>query len=155
MRNDVAQGESHLYIGLTPQAADGCSSSLLFQAPPFPAQAPGQRALENSSYAHHRRNDSIVVIHSIGFIHRTLVRLSRTAGRPRDAPTHTSMATSSGNGFSKRHGWALALGAAVAAILILVLVYRITAPRSGQTTTASGEPVPESDVLQVGALPVT
>ncbi len=47
------------------------------------------------------------------------------------------------------------MAAAVATILLLVLAYRLTAPSSTQTTTESGERIAESDVLQVGALPVT
>lgn len=63
--------------------------------------------------------------------------------------------SSPGNSFIRRHGPAIALGVSVAAIALLVLVYRTTAPRSVQDTTASGDRVSESEVLQVGALPVT
>jgi ADP-ribosylglycohydrolase len=61
----------------------------------------------------------------------------------------------SGNRFTHRHPWAIAAGAAVAAVVLLVVLYRATTPRSAQTTTASGDRIPESEVLQVGALPVT
>lgn len=59
------------------------------------------------------------------------------------------------NGFIHRHGPAVTFGVSVAAIALLVLIYRTTTPRSVQDTTASGDRVSESEVLQVGALPVT
>jgi hypothetical protein len=58
------------------------------------------------------------------------------------------------NGFTRRYRWAIALATAVATIVVLVMVYRGTAPTS-RGKTATGDPVPGSDVLQVGALPVT
>lgn len=67
------------------------------------------------------------------------------------------MPTESPNSLSAppRRRWAFALSAVLAAVVLLVLVYRLSAPKNTQTTTASGERIPESDVLQVGALPVT
>lgn len=65
------------------------------------------------------------------------------------------MSTESRNGFTARYRWAIALSAALAAVVLLVLVYRLTAPKTAQTTTPSGERIPEREVLQVGALPVT
>ncbi len=59
------------------------------------------------------------------------------------------------NLFNRRFRWAIALGLPVAAIALLVLIYSATAPRSAQTTARGGERTSESDVLQVGALPVT
>lgn len=55
----------------------------------------------------------------------------------------------------QRHQLAITAGAAVAAVVLLVLLYRATAPRSAQDTTASGAQLAERDVLRVGALPVT
>ncbi|HLA13591.1 MAG TPA: hypothetical protein VJZ25_01085 [Gemmatimonadaceae bacterium] len=60
----------------------------------------------------------------------------------------------SSNGFAARHRWALALSTVLGAILLLVLVYRFTAP-GARTTSSSREALPEGDVLRVGALPVT
>jgi hypothetical protein len=57
--------------------------------------------------------------------------------------------------FATRNRLAIGVVAAVALIAMLVLAYRLTAPDSTQTTTSSGERIPESDVLRVGALPVT
>jgi hypothetical protein len=57
--------------------------------------------------------------------------------------------------FTSRHRWAIAVSAAVAVVVLAVIAYRVTAPRSGQLTSASGKPVPPGDVLKVGALPVT
>jgi len=65
------------------------------------------------------------------------------------------MPTESSNGFTTRHRLAIALGATLAAVLLLVLVYRLTTPKTAQTTSASGAQISEKDVLQVGALPVT
>lgn len=54
-----------------------------------------------------------------------------------------------------RYRWAIALAAPVAAVVLLVLVYRLSAPPAVQTTTSSGDRIAESEVLRVGALPVT
>ena len=64
------------------------------------------------------------------------------------------MTTESRNGFTSRYSWAIALSTALAAVVLLVFVYRLTAP-TPQTITGSGDRIPESDVLRVGALPVT
>jgi len=65
------------------------------------------------------------------------------------------MPTESRNGFAARHRWTIGVSTAFATVLVLVLIYRVSAPKTGQTTTASGKRIPDSDVLQVGALPVT
>ena len=65
------------------------------------------------------------------------------------------MATESRNWFAGRYRWAMALSLPLAAIVLLVFIYRVTAPKSEQTTAASGATIPEGDVLRVGALPVT
>jgi hypothetical protein len=65
------------------------------------------------------------------------------------------MATESGNGFTHRYRFAIALGGSVAVIALLVLAYQATAPQSAENTTGSGNRISESEVLQVGALPVT
>jgi hypothetical protein len=49
----------------------------------------------------------------------------------------------------------MALILPLAAIVLLVFLYRVTAPRTAQTTAPSGATIPEGDVLRVGALPVT
>lgn len=59
-----------------------------------------------------------------------------------------------GEGRGARYRWAAALSAAMAAVVLLVLVYRLTAP-TPQATTGSGDQIPDGDVLRVGALPVT
>ena len=59
------------------------------------------------------------------------------------------------NGLSAGPRWALTIAGALATVVLLLLVYRLTAPRGDQTTTAAGKRIPDSDVLQVGALPVT
>ena len=64
------------------------------------------------------------------------------------------MTADSSNGFVTRHRGVIALGAALTAIVLLVLVYRLTASKP-EPTSAVGEPIPEGDVLKVGALPVT
>lgn len=64
------------------------------------------------------------------------------------------MSTESRKEFTARYSWAIALSTALAAVVLLVLVYRLTAP-TPQRTTSSGEQIPEGDVLRVGALPVT
>jgi hypothetical protein len=59
------------------------------------------------------------------------------------------------NSVSGRYRWALALALPLAAIVLLVFLYRVTAPKTTQTTAPSGSAIPEGDVLRVGALPVT
>lgn len=49
--------------------------------------------------------------------------------------------------------WAL-LAVPILVVAVLVLAYRYTAPRSGQSGSSGAGGV-EADVLQVGALPVT
>jgi hypothetical protein len=65
------------------------------------------------------------------------------------------MPTESRNGLSAGPRWALTIAGALATVVLLLLVYRLTTPRSDQTTTAGGKRIADSDVLQVGALPVT
>jgi small-conductance mechanosensitive channel len=65
------------------------------------------------------------------------------------------MPTESRNWFTGRYRWAMALSLPLAAIVLLVFIYRVTAPKTAQTTAPSGATVPEGDVLRVGALPVT
>lgn len=59
------------------------------------------------------------------------------------------------NPFDRRYRWAITLGFAAATIVTLLLVYRATAPRSAQTSAPGGNRISDSEVLQVGALPVT
>jgi hypothetical protein len=65
------------------------------------------------------------------------------------------MPTDSRNSFSGRYRWAFLLALPLAAIVLLVFLYRVTAPKTAQTTAPSGATIPEGDVLRVGALPVT
>jgi hypothetical protein len=65
------------------------------------------------------------------------------------------MPTEYRNWFTGRNRWAMALAIPLAAIVLLVFLYRVTAPRTTQTTAESGGRIPEGDVLRVGALPVT
>ena len=65
------------------------------------------------------------------------------------------MPTDSRDSFSGRYRWALALALPLAAIVLLVFLYRVTTPKTVQTTAPSGASIPEGDVLRVGALPVT
>ena len=62
------------------------------------------------------------------------------------------MPAESSNGFSARHRLVLSVAAAVATVVLLVMVYRLTAPKP---TTVGGARVAEGDLLRVGALPVT
>lgn len=59
------------------------------------------------------------------------------------------------NSFTARYRWAIGLCAALASVAVLVLVYRLSTPKTTQTTTASGQRIADSEVLKVGALPVT
>ncbi|HZO20275.1 MAG TPA: hypothetical protein VFB46_14890 [Gemmatimonadaceae bacterium] len=65
------------------------------------------------------------------------------------------MASGLRDGFAARYRWAVVLFGSLAAIALLVLAYRLTAPGADERTTDRGERVPEGDVLRVGALPVT
>lgn len=57
--------------------------------------------------------------------------------------------------FTVRHRRTIAIVSPIAAVVLSVLFYNVTAPRSVQTAAASGTKLRESDLLQVGALPVT
>jgi hypothetical protein len=57
--------------------------------------------------------------------------------------------------FAARHRWAVGLFSTVATVVLLVVVYRVTAPKTSQTGFAPGQRSPDGDVLKVGALPVT
>lgn len=63
------------------------------------------------------------------------------------------MTTEPANGSSRRYRWAIVPAAAITAIVLLVLVYRATTPRSDQSVPSTQ--TSESEVLRVGALPVT
>ncbi|HEU5184654.1 MAG TPA: hypothetical protein VFU01_08795 [Gemmatimonadaceae bacterium] len=63
------------------------------------------------------------------------------------------MASEPRDGFAARYRWAIVLFASLAAVALLVLAYRLTAPGTDESTTDRGNS--ERDVLQVGALPVT
>lgn len=65
------------------------------------------------------------------------------------------MASEPRDGFAARYRWAIVLFASLAAVALLVLAYRLTAPGTDESTTDRGERMSERDVLQVGALPVT
>lgn len=65
------------------------------------------------------------------------------------------MAPEPRNGFTARHRWAIVLFTSLAAIALLVLAYRLTAPGADERATDRGGRIPDRDVLQVGALPVT
>lgn len=65
------------------------------------------------------------------------------------------MMIQSSHRFLARRRVALIVGGGVAAVVLAVVAYRMTAPTSAQRTSVSGDRIPESDVLQVGALPVT
>ena len=65
------------------------------------------------------------------------------------------MASELREGFAARYRWAIVLFASLAAVALLVLAYRLTAPGAYERATARGERIPERDVLRVGALPVT
>ena len=65
------------------------------------------------------------------------------------------MPTDSRNWLTGRYRWAMALALPLAAIVLLVFIYRVTAPKTVQTSAPSGAAIPEGDVLRVGALPVT
>jgi len=57
--------------------------------------------------------------------------------------------------FAARHRWAVGFLSTVAALVVLILVYRLTAPKASQMGFAPGQRIPDGDVLKVGALPVT
>ena len=57
--------------------------------------------------------------------------------------------------FSTRNRLTIGVVSAAALVAMLVLAYRLTAPDATHTTTPSGERISDSDVLRVGALPVT
>jgi len=57
--------------------------------------------------------------------------------------------------FAARHRWSVGLLSTVAALVVLILVYRLTTPKTSQMGLAPGQGIPDSDVLKVGALPVT
>jgi len=57
--------------------------------------------------------------------------------------------------FAARHRWAVGLLSTVATLVVLILVYRLTAPKTSQMGLAPGQRIPDGDVLKVGALPVT
>ena len=63
------------------------------------------------------------------------------------------MTTEPANSSSRRHRWAIVPAVAVTAIVLLVLVYRATVPRSDQSVPSTQ--TSEGEVLRVGALPVT
>ena len=65
------------------------------------------------------------------------------------------MPSESRNWMTGRYRWAMALALPLAAIVLLVFIYRVTAPETAQTTAPSGSTIPEGDILRVGALPVT
>lgn len=56
--------------------------------------------------------------------------------------------------FSRRTRLAAVLAAPIAAIALLVVAYRLTAP-DARPSASGAEAVGEDDVLRVGALPVT
>lgn len=64
---------------------------------------------------------------------------------------HVSSATP----FRTRYRWRIILASVLTAVVLLVLGYRLTAPESQQVRDAAGARVAESEVLRVGALPVT
>lgn len=57
--------------------------------------------------------------------------------------------------FTVRHRRSIALVTPVAAVVLSVVFYNVTMPKSAQTASATGEKIAESELLQVGALPVT
>jgi hypothetical protein len=65
------------------------------------------------------------------------------------------MSTEPGKRFTTSQRGVIGVAASLAVIAALVLVYKGTAPSPGGGTAAGGTPASESDVLQVGALPVT
>jgi hypothetical protein len=65
------------------------------------------------------------------------------------------MATEFRDPFTVRYRRSIALATPVVAVILSVLFYYVTMPRSAQTASASGDQISESQLLQVGALPVT
>jgi hypothetical protein len=65
------------------------------------------------------------------------------------------LATEFRDPFTVRYRRSIALATPVVAVILSVLFYYVTMPKSAQTASASGEKIADSDLLQVGALPVT
>lgn len=65
------------------------------------------------------------------------------------------MATEFRDPFTVRHRRSIALGTPVAAVILSVLFYNVTMPKSAQSADESGRQLAASELLQVGALPVT
>ena len=65
------------------------------------------------------------------------------------------MATEFREPFTVRYRRAIALATPVVSVVLSVLFYYVTMPKSVQSADSSGRDVPESQLLQVGALPVT
>ena len=65
------------------------------------------------------------------------------------------MATEFRDPFTVRYRRSIALATPFVAVILSVLFYYVTMPKSAQTATASGEKIADSQLLQVGALPVT
>ena len=63
------------------------------------------------------------------------------------------MTTEPDTGITRRSRWTIIPAAAVTAIVLLVVVYRATVPRSDQPAPSTQSS--DSEVLRVGALPVT
>lgn len=57
--------------------------------------------------------------------------------------------------FAARHRWAVGFLSTVVTVVVLIFVYRVTAPKTSQTRFAPGQQIADGDVLKVGALPVT
>lgn len=57
--------------------------------------------------------------------------------------------------FAARHRRAIALGIPLVLVVVALLFYNVTKPMSSQSVNASGGKLAESEMLQVGALPVT
>ena len=57
--------------------------------------------------------------------------------------------------FTVRHRRTIALSTPVLSVILSVLFYQVTMPRSAQSADSEGRDLKESQLLQVGALPVT